>query len=315
MRFSFLALAGAGALGFALGGPGPLAAQSSVPRGPEPHLRILDVPSPVAPPAPAAPAAFSTLTALDSGFLALYSLKFERAHAEFDRWQQEQPESALGPATHASAYLFEELHRLGILESEFLKDDEKLAARSGTHPHPRLRAAFYNEARRAAAKAQARLARVPSDQEALLALTIVYGAQADYLNLVEKRPVASLPLFKKSNSQAQALLRLNPAAYDAWMAAGFSEYLAGSLPFYVRWFVRFEAVKGDKARGIEQLRVAAARGRYLRPFAKILLAVVYLREKRPAEAAQLLEELRGEFPANPLFANELARLHRRTAGH
>jgi hypothetical protein len=250
-------------------------------------------------------------TALDAGFRSLYNLQFEQAHAEFDRWMQEHPEDPLGPASHASAYLFQELNRLGILESGFLKDDKQLTARTGAKPDLRLRAAFYEQLRNAEAKSRTHLSRNPLHQNSLLALTIVYGSEGDYLNLVEKRPVASLSLFKKSNKHAQELLKLNPTAYDAWTASGFTEYLAGSLPFYARWFVRFDAVKGKKTRGIEQLQLAAVRGRYLRPFAKILLAVISLREGRPAESARWLAELHSEFPRNPLFAIELAKLNGR----
>ena len=55
--------------------------------------------------------------------------------------------------------------------------------------------------------------------------------------------------------------------------------------------------------------IAAARGRYLRPFAKIILAMAALREKNIALVRTLLEELVGEFPQNPLFAVELAKLN------
>jgi len=60
--------------------------------------------------------------------------------------------------------------------------------------------------------------------------------------------------------------------------------------------------------GIEQLEIAAARGRYLRPFAKIILAMAALREKRFALARTQLLELVAEFPQNPLFVSELAKL-------
>lgn len=243
-------------------------------------------------------------TALDTGFAELYNLNFDRAHAEFDRWMQEHPEDPLGPASHVSAYLLQELNRLRIVESQ-AKAGRQVASRPIARPDPRLRASFYEGVRHTIAKAEAHLAANPWHQDSLLALAIGYGIQADYLNLVERRPWASLPLFKKSNRYAQALLRVNPAAYDAWATSGFTEYLAGSLPFYARWLVRFDSVQGDKKRGIEQLRLAAARGRYLRPFAKIMLASVYLREKQPAEAALLLQELRAEFPANPLVTAEL----------
>jgi hypothetical protein len=45
----------------------------------------------------------------------------------------------------------------------------------------------------------------------------------------------------------------------------------------------------------------------VRPFAKILLAMVALREKKPEVARMQLKEPVAEFPQNPLFANELAR--------
>ena len=47
---------------------------------------------------------------------------------------------------------------------------------------------------------------------------------------------------------------------------------------------------------------------YLRPFAKILLALAALREKKPEVARSQLTELVAEFPENPLFASELAKL-------
>jgi len=49
-------------------------------------------------------------------------------------------------------------------------------------------------------------------------------------------------------------------------------------------------------------------GGKLQPFAKVLLALVARREDEPELARQLLEELNGEFPGNPLFRRELALL-------
>lgn len=248
-------------------------------------------------------------TALDAGFHELYNLRFDRARAEFDRWIQEHPEHPLGPASRLSAHLLEELNRLYLARNA--NPPGKPAPAPVTRPDPRKRAAFYDQARQTIARAEAHLAANPRQQDALLALVIAYGTQADYVDLVERRPWASLLLFKKCNRYAQTLLRVNPEAYDAWAASGFIEYLAGSLPFYARWFVRFDAVQGDKKKGIEQLKLGATRGRYLRPFAKLLLASLYLREKQPQQAERLLEELRAEFPANTLATTEFARLHAR----
>ncbi len=82
----------------------------------------------------------------------------------------------------------------------------------------------------------------------------------------------------------------------------------GSLPFYIRWFVHFDGVDGSKTRGIENLQLVARSGHYLRPFAKILLAIVYMREKQLRETQKLLVALTAEYPENPLLRKELAKV-------
>jgi hypothetical protein len=57
-----------------------------------------------------------------------------------------------------------------------------------------------------------------------------------------------------------------------------------------------------------QLRLTAAHGSYLEPFAKLLLAVAALRDKNPEQARTLLRGLRDRFPHNDLYSRELSRL-------
>jgi predicted Zn-dependent protease len=56
------------------------------------------------------------------------------------------------------------------------------------------------------------------------------------------------------------------------------------------------------------LKLTAERGRYLAPFARILLAIAYVRDNDNTRARELLSALRQEFPDNSLFALEIARL-------
>jgi hypothetical protein len=131
----------------------------------------------------------------------------------------------------------------------------------------------------------------------------------DYVALVEKKQMSSLGPAKRSNNYAQRLLKLDPKFYDAYLTAGFSEYMLGSLPFFVKWFVRFDNISGSKERGIQNLQLTAREGRYFRPFAKILIGIIALREKHPQEAQKLLVELAHDYPANPLFRKELSKLN------
>jgi hypothetical protein len=54
--------------------------------------------------------------------------------------------------------------------------------------------------------------------------------------------------------------------------------------------------------------MTATRGHYLAPFARVLLAIAYLRQNDRTRARELLTGLRDEFPANPLFPKEIARI-------
>jgi predicted Zn-dependent protease len=58
------------------------------------------------------------------------------------------------------------------------------------------------------------------------------------------------------------------------------------------------------------LTLVALKGKYDGPFARILLAVIALREKHPEEAERLLAGLAKDYPDNPLIRKELARVTR-----
>jgi predicted Zn-dependent protease len=99
---------------------------------------------------------------------------------------------------------------------------------------------------------------------------------------------------------------VKPDSGDAYLALGAANYIIGSLPVHKRFLLRLGGVQGDRNLGMKQLEIAARQGDYLRPFAKILLALAALREKQADLARTELEELVHELPENPLFARELA---------
>jgi len=246
---------------------------------------------------------------LDAGFRLLYELKPAEARAQFEAWQKSHPEDPLGSASEAAAYLFEECYRQGVLTSEFFLDNKRFLGKVALKPDPELRAAFFAADKQAQDLAQLRLKTNPDDANALFAMTLSVGMQADYASLIDKHQVESLKMIKDANRYAEKLLAVAPEAADAYLTLGAVNYIIGSLPGYKKLFLGFSGIHGDKKAGIQQLSIAAERGHYLRPFAKILLALAALREKQPEVARKQLTELVTEFPENPLFASELAKLN------
>jgi hypothetical protein len=245
---------------------------------------------------------------LDHGFRLLYDLDFTQAQEEFAAWERQHADDPVGPTAQAAGFLFSELHRLGILESQFYVKDAAFAARPKLAPDPVIRQKFVISLQRAQTLANQRLIKNPKDRDGLFAMELTTGLQADYAALVEKRNFAALGFTRQSTKWARQLLALDPHCYDAYLATGISKYLIGSMAAPVRWFLRLGGVAGDKREGITDLQVTAEKGHYLAPFARILLAIAYVRDNDKARAREVLASLSQEFPQNSLFAREMARL-------
>jgi|SRR5579863_867715 len=253
-------------------------------------------------------APLGSVTALDRGFSGLYNLDFTGAQKDFESWEARHPDDPLGPVSEAAGLLFSEFDRLGVLEAQFYENNDAFFARSRLTPDPVVRDRFHSAIARAETLARAQLTRVPKERDALFALTLSSGLQADYVALIEKRNLASLGFTKEASGWAQQLLAVCHDCYDALLATGFSKYILGSMPAPLRWILRLGGLPADKQGGLADLETTAARGHYLAPFARILLAIACVREKDNARALFLLAGLQRDFPGNQLFAREVSRL-------
>jgi len=238
----------------------------------------------------------------------MYNLQFEEAHRTFSAWEQLHPDDPLGPTSDAAAYLFSELDRLGVLQAELFLDDEKFRQSRKLTPDLATRQAFDKALTKSEQVAEGVLARSPQDENALLAKIMNLGLRSDYLALIEKRYLASLGYMKSAGILAEKLLAINPSCYDAYLAVGIENYMLGLKPAPVRWLLRIYGAQTNKDQGIEKLRLTAAKGHYLLPFAQLLLAVAALRDKNRKQAGDLLAGLVRQFPNNTLFRRELDRL-------
>ena len=248
------------------------------------------------------------VTPLEHGFTGLYNLDFTGAQRDFVAWEQAHPDDPVGPVSEAAGFLFSEFNRLGVLEAQFFENDDAFVDRPKQSQDPEVRKKFQAAIERAEKLAHARLAKDPKDRDALFALTMSSGLQADYASLIEKRNLASVRFTKEATSQAQQLLAVCPDCYDALLATGFTKYIVGSLIAPLRWILRMGGLPSDKKAGLADLQTTADHGHYLAPFARILLAIAYVREKDKPRALRLLAGLQHDFPGNALFPREIARL-------
>jgi hypothetical protein len=254
------------------------------------------------------PVSISVNWALDAGFNQMYDLRFDDAHRTFAEYERAHPDDPMGPVSDAAAYLFAEFDRLHVLESELFVDDDRFEGRDKLVADPKVKEAFDRTLSRGAQLADTVLAKKPKDPNALLAKVLALGLTADYVALIEKKDLKALTYVKDGRTRAEELLAIDPNCYDAYIAIGVENYLLSLKPAPVRWFLRVTGAQTDKDTGLQKLRLTAEKGHYLKPYARMLLAVAALRDKDKERAREILRELSAHYPNNRLYANELAKL-------
>lgn len=255
--------------------------------------------------------ALTSVPELMSGFRLLYIQKFPEARAQFTAWESQHPDEPFGEVAVAASYLFEEFYRQGVLTSDFFLNEKKFLKGIDGQPDAQSMKGFDDAIRSTRKLAAERMAKNPADLEALYALTLAAGMESDADMILKKHNLEALKRLKEANVHAKALLALRPDAQDAYVALGSANYIIGSLNAGFRAMLWFGGVHGDKKLGMGQVAKTVEGGRYLKPFAKIMLALAARREKQNPLAQKLLLELTEEFPESPLYAAEYAKAMRR----
>lgn len=251
--------------------------------------------------------AFTTVPELERGYRLLYEQKFPEAREIFQNWAAQHPEEPFGQVSLAASYLFQEFYLQQVLTSDYFLNDKRFLGGITSTPDPGRIKGFEDACAHARTLAFKRLKNQPRDPEGLFALTLCAGMQSDADSMLMKKHYDALKHLKEANANAEMLLHDHPDAYDAYVAPGIAFYVIGSLTSSARFFLWFGGIHGDKDLGMSEVQKTADNGRYLKPFAMILLALSARREKKNELAQKNLKELTEEFPGNPVYDTEYAK--------
>jgi len=148
-------------------------------------------------------------------------------------------------------------------------------------------------------KADAILSQNPNDVRALYAKGISNGTLASFEATAKRAYLSAHGSAKAAHDLHEQVLKLDPAFDDANLATGAYNYVVGVIPGFVRFLLTpFGVRSAGKDVGIQELETVAARGKYASTDAKMILTVVYTREKRYEEALELLQGLHAKYPRN-----------------
>ena len=242
----------------------------------------------------------------------MYSLDFDYAEQTFHDLTVQSPENPTYWNLLASSlwlkivYEQEKLNlesfagpRLGTNDSNDLVSEEE---------ETRLREVINT----AISTAEAILIEEPENLEALYALGVSYGTLATFEATVKRAYLSAYRNAKKAREYHMQVLNLDRNFNDARLTIGAYDYTLGVIPALLRYtFGVVLGMGGDKEEGIRQLEFAARLGSRASTNAKMILIVVYNREKQYERSLELIEDLHSRYPRNYLLEVTQAAVYQR----
>ena len=227
---------------------------------------------------------------IQKGIDFIYNLEFEKADQEFDAVVALRPKHPVG-------YFFRAMTQWWRILSNF--SDESKDDR------------FHELLDVVINMCDERLDRNPKDITALFFKGGAVGfrgrlrANRGKWLVAAKDGIVALPIVQKA-------YELDPNNYDVLLGIGIYNYYAEIVPKdypFVKPFMIFFP-KGDKKKGIEQLKLSAQNSKYARTEASyFLLQSYFLYEKDYFQALTIAQSLHARYPRNPLFHRYVGRCH------
>ena len=244
-----------------------------------------------------------------AAFDHFYDMDYDSATQEFTQIEKRHPDDPDAVNHLLTAVLFHELYRIGALSSGEYANDSFVDARHRT-ADPRTCDQVKALVEKAFAMEENRLSANPKDAGALYSRGVTRAEFATYTALIERAWFSALRNAVGARHDHERVLELDPHNMDAKLIVGAHNYVVGNLPWGVKVASSAVGLGGNKEKGLEYLRDAAASNGETSIDAKILLAVFLRRERRFDESLQLIRSLEPQYPHNVLFQMEEGNLLR-----
>jgi len=219
------------------------------------------------------------------------------------------PEDAESHNHLAHAILYREMLRSGALESELVSGTNPFLRREKMKPSIEDQQRFEQAVQKSMELTTLALSRKPNDTNAMYLQGVAYGLRGNFNFLVKKAWTDALRDITTSRKLHNKVTELEPARIDARLVQGLHDYVVGSLPWSYKILGFIIGFRGNKEEGIKTLQLVAREGNENTTDAKVLLGVVYRRERRPADAIPLIKDLLSRYPRNYLLRLEMVQMY------
>ena len=239
----------------------------------------------------------------EKGSEAVFNLDYEAARQTFKETARLFPDDPTGSQMLASTLWLETLNKSRLLQAA-IYSSQSFDANTEDKPEPHVIREFRDLTRQATQLARVRWQRNPRDPQTLYTLGAIDSLRASFDATIEHRFLAALREGSSGVDRDRDVIKLDPNFHDAELTIGLYDYIVGNLSLPVKLMASIAGVRGSKKRGIQTLERVSKEGYWERDYARLLLMVLYKREKRFPESLVLSRELQEKYPRNYLFKLE-----------
>jgi hypothetical protein len=242
----------------------------------------------------------------EKGSEAVFNLDYEAARQTFKETARLFPDDPTGSQMLASILWLETLNKSRLQQAAIYSSQSFFDANTEDKPEPHVIQEFRDLTRQATQLARVRLQRNPRDPQTLYTLGAIDSLRAAFDGTIEHRFLAALREGSSGVDRDRDVIKLDPNFHDAELTIGLYDYIVGNLSLPGKLMASIAGVRGSKKRGIQTLERVSKEGYWERDYARLLLMVLYKREKRFPESLVLSRELQAKYPRNYLFRLETA---------
>jgi tetratricopeptide (TPR) repeat protein len=242
----------------------------------------------------------------EHGVDALFNMDYPRARSSFENMIEDDPKHPAGYIYLANTIWLGQLAELRRLQTNVYNRGNSFFSKTEDAVDPKIDKEFREKIDKGISLAENYLKSHKDDVSTLYYLGVAKNIVAGYEATVKRSFLPALKSGSKGVGFHRELMKKHPEVIDAQLSVGMYNYVVGSLPLAVKILAFIGGVHGSKKDGIAMLERVARDGNYAKDEGKVLLVMLYNREKRLSDGLNVLNGLVSRYPGNTLFRLERA---------
>ena len=228
----------------------------------------------------------------------LFRLEYDEAIQFFTELERRYPEHPGPPISRSIAIWLRELFTREDLDLDRFISPGHFTRPPEQEMDPARRKAFFEGVFRTRELASRYLESHPRDNDARYYMATSESAMGVFAYTIDRSFKDALQHGRRAYLMQLEIVEDDPGFNDAYLTLGTYEYVAGNLPWYIKWLATMAGYGGSEARGFDYIVRAAQKGPYVGDDARTLLMVLYVREGQYAYALEMARQMHARYPEN-----------------